>query len=350
MSLMAHYEKEIAQGKIHSDSQQKEVILILQDIADKLKQSNRLWFRSRKKTFQKGLYLFGPVGAGKTYLMDLFYQYIPERRKKRIHFHEFMQQVDAQLRQLQGNLDPLKQIAKQLAKTTHVLCLDEFLVQDVGTAMILVELFKQLFANHMILIMTSNTPPDDLYLYGLQRARFLSVIALIKQNCHVVDLLHAKDYRLGRIPLAKAYLFPLNQESQVCMLEQFHQITTGRISTEPLLIQGRLIPVIKESHDVVWFDFNVICNSPRSQLDYLEIAQRYKTVFVSHIPIFSPHDMIQVLLFIHFIDVMYDNRIKVILSATTGIDELYPEGKLHTSFIRTRSRLQEMQSADYLNR
>ena len=349
MPLMLNYDEAIARGEIHDDPLQREVIGSLQEVATALEKRRHLWFRRRLKSSIKGLYLHGPVGAGKTFMMDLFYQQVNERHKLRVHFHQFMQQIDAQLRQMQGHPDPVKFIAEQLAKTTRLVCLDEFLVQDVATAMVLTELIKIMFARNMVLVITSNTCPDDLYPDGLQRARFLPAIELIKQHCEVLDLTEPRDYRLGRAARARAYLCPLNSKTQSIMEAQFDALAQGDLDVTPLVVQGRVISTVKRKESAVWFTFDVICNLPRSQLDYLEIANRFTTVFVSDIPVLGISDTVRALLLTHFIDVMYDRRVRVILSAAAPIDRLYLEGEVFVAFSRTRSRLHEMQSVDYDN-
>ena len=345
---MCKYDEAIAQGKIHDDPLQRKVLDSLQNIVNALERPTHFWFKRRKNEDIKGLYMYGPVGGGKTFLMDLFYHDVKERHKLRVHFHQFMQQVDGQLRRLQGQIDPLKIIAEKFTKTTRLLCLDEFLVQDIATAMILTELLQYLFANGIILVATSNTAPDNLYLNGLQRVRFLPAIALIKQHCDVLELKESRDYRLGRAPLAQAYLHPLNENTELLMLSQYDAITKSAVDKALLTIQGREIQTKKCSQQVVWFEFDVICYLPRSQLDYLEIAERFHTVFVSDIPVLTAKDTVRALLLTHFIDVMYDNRVRVVISAAAPIEQLYLEGEVIVAFQRTRSRLEEMQSVDYL--
>lgn len=348
MTLMTEYDEAIARGDIDDDALQRDVILSLQRLADAIQHPRHFWFRPRQKALIQGLYIHGPVGAGKTFLMDLFYRSLNERHKSRMHFHQFMQQVDGQLRRLQGQVDPLKKIARTMAKTVRVLCLDEFLVQDIATAMILAELLQFLYAEGLILVMTSNTCPDNLYLNGLQRVRFLPAIALIKKHSQVLNLAEQRDYRLGRTPLAKTYLHPLNASTDAIMEEQFNQIAQGQFEHDPLIVQGREIKTLRRSGQAVWFEFDAICYLPRSQLDYLEIAQRFTTVFVSHIPELTEKDTVRALLLTHFIDVMYDCRVRVVLSAAVPIDKLYLQGEVSVAFKRTKSRLQEMQSVDYL--
>lgn len=348
MSLADEYDRAIAHGKIHADPVQQRVLASFQRLADALVKPQLFWFRRFSKEMIPGIYLHGPVGGGKTFLMDLFYHHVEVRHKSRMHFHQFMQQVDGQLRHLQGHSDPLKVIAKNLARKTRLLCLDEFLVQDIATAMILAELIKYMFTEGMVLVMTSNTAPENLYLNGLQRVRFLPAIALIKQHCEVIDLIERRDYRLGRIPLETAYLYPLNEQNDALMASQFRRLVQGQTMASILSVQGRDIPTKQCGDQVVWFEFEVICQLPRSQLDYLEIAQRFHTIFVSDVPVLRAKDTVKALLLMHFIDVMYDRKVRVIVSAEAPIDELYQEGEVYVAFQRTRSRLQEMQSIDYL--
>lgn len=346
MSIKLAYEEAVIKGVIENDPLQTDVIHYLDDIASELNSFKNRWFN---RFLVKGLYLYGPVGAGKTFLMDLFYQHAAVKKKLRFHFHHFMQQVDAQLRVLQGQKDPLKKIASDLAKKATLLCLDEFLVYDIADAMILVQLLEELYNHKVVLVATSNTAPDNLYSKGLQRARFLPAIELIKRHCEVIALNDQRDYRLGRTKALKAYLFPLDSAVEQALIEQFEALEPNTtISQSELVVQKRKIQCIKLGKQSVWFDFNVICNLPRSQLDYLEIADRFRTVFVSNIPIFSPADTIKAILFMHFIDVMYDKGIRVIISAEVPADEIYTKGTLYNEFQRTVSRLQEMQSVDYL--
>ncbi|KTC76835.1 cell division protein ZapE [Legionella brunensis] len=351
MRLIQCYEEAIARGDIEDDPLQRKVLASMQRLAEDLQLPRRSWLNWLQKLPQPvGLYLYGPVGVGKTYLMDLFYQYVAEEQKVRIHFHHFMQQVDGQLRRLQGQKDPLKRIAAELAKTIRLLCFDEFLVHDVAHAMILAEMLQALFAEGIVLVATSNTPPDELYLNGIQRVRFLPAIALIKTHCEVISLGEKRDYRLGREPLCTAYLYPLNLTTENSLAEQFAAIGGEIEEGGSLAVQNRSIPFVKCSERAVWFEFNVICNLPRSQLDYLEIATRFDTVFVSNIPALTASDTVHVILLIHFIDVMYDRGIRVVMSAAVPLEALYVQGEMSQAFKRTLSRLQEMQSIDYLRR
>jgi cell division protein ZapE len=355
MKLIAQYEEAIHRGEIEEDPLQKEIVQHMQRLTDELAEPLTLWYSWRKKKIIKGLYIYGPVGVGKTYLVDLFFNYVEETKKARFHFHHFMQQIDLKLRQLQGNKNPLQQIAKELAKSIRLLCFDEFLVHDVAYAMILAELFQALESYGVILVISSNTKPDDLYLNGVQRDRFLPAIVIIKQNCEVLSIIEQRDYRLGRLPLLNVYLHPLNSQTEKLMDHQFELLSSGQ---EPLaieingsiIIQNRIIPFIKKAQRTIWFAFDVICNLPRSQLDYLEIAEQFDNVFLSGIPCLTVNHTLQAIMFIHFIDVMYDRGINIIISASVPVGELYLEGEMKEPFKRTLSRLIEMQSVDYLAR
>lgn len=350
MTLIQAYENAIQRGDINEDLRQREVLLSMQRLLDELQKPRRFWFHWGHKTQPMGLYLYGPVGVGKTYLMDLFYQQVSERQKARFHFHHFMQQIDAQLRRRQGQKNPLQAIAADLAKTVRLLCFDEFLVHDVAHAMILKELLQALFANGIVLVATSNTRPEELYWNGVQRARFLPAIALIKTHCEELCLNEKKDYRVGRMPLLTSYFCPLNEENEQRMLEQFALLATKTEESGFLSVQNRDIPFIRCAERVIWFDFKVICNLPRSQLDYLELADRFDTIFIANIPQLRANDTIHAILLVHFVDVMYDRGIKIVISAAVPAEQLYTEGEMAQTFKRTLSRLLEMQSADYQQR
>lgn len=349
MKLTEWYEQAVRDQKMKADPAQLHVLAHLQRLEEDLTlNKKRSWFRRRHPTV-RGIYLYGPVGCGKTFLVDLFYQHSAERYKKRLHFHQFMQQVDAELRLRQGQSDPLRRIAASWAKSTRLLCLDEFMVHDIADAMILAELFQALFQGGIVLVTTSNIPPDNLYLNGLQRARFLPAIELIKAHCDIFSLKAEQDYRLGRAASLQAYLHPCHEASWKILEQQFDTVSDQIIDKKSIEIQNRSIPCVKIGQRAVWFEFDVICNLPRSQLDYLEIAQQFDWVFVSHVPIFQSRDIARVLLFIRFIDVMYDQKIRVILSAEGPLAELYSEGPVMEPFKRTKSRLEEMQSVGYVS-
>lgn len=350
MNLIRQYEAAIHRGEIDDDPLQREILAQMQCLADEVKKSNSSWFYPFHKTRIKGVYLYGPVGVGKTYLIDLFYDCLEEKKKARFHFHHFMQQVDSQLRRVQGQKNPLRKIAKELAKTTRVLCFDEFMVHDVAYAMILAELLQALIAHGVILVISSNIPPDELYRNGVHRNRFLPAITAIKEHCEVLHLNEQRDYRVGRAPLLDAYLFPLNAQTALTMEKQFMLLTKEFKENGFITIQNREIPYLKIAEQSIWFSFDILCNLPRSQLDYLELADKFDTIFLSNIPSLTVNHTLQAIMFIHFIDVMYDRGINIIISAEVAVEELYVEGEMKDTFKRTLSRLLEMQSVDYLAR
>lgn len=349
MNLLDEYQKAVAQSQLVNDPLQREILNHMQRLADDLLSQKPSWFYWRRK-FIQGIYLYGSVGAGKTFLMDFMYQHISERKKARFHFHHFMQQIDAQLRKLQGHKDPLRTIAKHIAQSIRLLCFDEFMVHDVAHAMILAELLKELMNQGVILVFSSNTKPDDLYLNGVHRKRFLPAIELIKQHCEILCLSEHRDYRRGREPVVEAYLSPLNQQNEQKMEEQFTRMTTDIQQQGLIQIQNREVAFFKKGTQAIWFDFAVLCNLPRSQLDYIELAERFDILFLSNVPALTEKHTAQTIMFIHLIDVLYDCGIKLVLSAAVPVEQLYVQGEMKTTFQRTLSRLLEMQSMDYLAR
>lgn len=350
MSLMSEYDAAIHRGEIDDDSLQRDILKEMQRLADELHSARSSWFSCLWKSRIKGVYIYGPVGAGKTYLVDLFFDNIQEPKKARFHFHHFMQQVDKQLRQLQGQKNPVQHLAKKLARTIRVLCFDEFLVHDVAYAMILADLLQALIAQGMILVVSSNTPPDELYADGVQRKRFLPAIAAINENCEVLNLQEQRDYRVGRTPRVDAYLHPLNAQTAQQMEKQFVLLSGEFTEHGTILIQNRDIPFFKRAAQSIWFTFDMLCNQPRSQLDYLELADKFDNIFVSDVPLLTEKHTLQTIRLIHFIDVMYDRGTKIIISAAVPVQELYVQGEMIDAFKRTLSRLMEMQSVDYLSR
>lgn len=302
-----------------------------------------------KPTLIKGIYLWGSVGAGKTLLMDLFYDSLPVHKKRRWHFHKFMQQIHHDLKVLQGHANPLKEVAKRFAKKNiKIICLDEFLVTDITDAMLLANLLTALFAEGVTLVTTANVPPQDLYKNGLQRDRFLPAIALLQKNLQVIHLEAQRDYRLRPQKPVGNYFSPLDEYAVRAMQESFsHYAHYAGLAGEHIEIGGRMIPSIKRDHTVIWFDFREICSPPRSQLDYLEIAKRFSTVLVSNIPRIAAQEKNLASYFIKLVDVFYDARVRLIISAEVPIGELYPEGELAFQFKRTESRLIEMQGEEY---
>lgn len=297
----------------------------------------------------KGLYVWGGVGRGKTLLMDAFYACVPYRRKRRIHFHNFMSEVHHELKLLAREKDPLIALAGNIAKTTRLLCFDEFHVNDIADAMILGRLMEALFERGVVLITTSNYPPDGLYPNGLQRQNFLPAIALLKRELRVINVDGGNDYRMRAKIRAPLYMVPANAESESSMNTMFERLSSGsRQDQSHVEVQGRLIAVKKLAANVIWFDFKAICGGPRAQADYLEIAHKYPTVFLSGIPRMTAEDAAEAQRFTWLVDVFYDNNVKLVASAAVPPAEIYTEGVKASEFSRTASRLTEMQSRNYM--
>lgn len=350
MNLLAHYDDLVLKNFLKNSKIQREVLQVFQILDEELKTQNQsIWARIfRMSSVPRGIYLHGPVGVGKSFVMDLFFQNLSLLKKKRFHFHHFMQYIDEQLRQMQGIPNPLISIAKNLLQETEVLCIDEFLVLDVGHAMILAELFPVLFAGSLVLVMTTNTAPDALYLNGVHRERFLPVIDAIKKHCQVLDLSDQTDHRLGRMRERKRYFYPLNDTASSAFVDEFDRLTKGQEkSNQAVLVQTRLIPCVAVTEHIVWFEFSSLCAIPRSQLDYLELVSRFNVLFLSNIPLLSADDTVAVVLLIRLVDVFYDEGKLLIISAAVPVDELYCRGPMAESFQRTLSRLTEMQAVDY---
>ena len=347
MQLLLSYEDAIKNQLIIDDPLQREIIVHLQKIID-LIELPWLLRRLRGYKYIKGAYIYGHVGVGKTFLMDLLFKSLPETKKARYHFHHFMQYVDEQLRAIQGHKNPLPYIAKKIAKDAKVLCLDEFFVTNIADAMILGEFLTAIFKEGVTIIATSNVTMNNLYQNGLHRERFLPVIALLKQHCQACALISDRDYRVGKLHFPKAYFTPLNSQTAIDFANEFSRLSGKNLHSPTINIQNRLITVKKRGELAIWFEFNTICAIPRSTLDYLELSELYKVIFVSNIPILTPDDSTAVTLFMHFVDVMYDRKIKIILSAAVPIEGLYTKGPLLQVFQRTLSRLDEMQSFVYV--
>lgn len=299
----------------------------------------------------KGLYLWGGVGRGKTYLMDTFYKCLPGERKLRIHFHRFMRRVHKELKFLQGKPDPLKIIGRQFASDVDVICFDEFFVTDITDAMLLGGVLNALFAEGVVLVATSNIPPQDLYKDGLQRDRFLPAIALLIKNQVIYNLDGGVDYRLRALERAEIYHFPLDDEAALSLQQSFQEIAGGAgVLGETIEIESREIATLRHAEGVLWCDFAALCDGPRSQNDYIELAHVFSTVLVSNVPQFDGRQDDQARRFINMVDEFYDRNVKLILSAAVAVEDLYIDGRLRFEFRRTQSRLLEMQSREYLER
>ncbi len=299
----------------------------------------------------RGLYLWGGVGRGKTLLMDQFYGALRERRKLRLHFHRFMREVHAELTALGSRRDPLDAVAARLAARARVICFDEFHVADITDAMLIGRLFEKLFDRGVTLVATSNLAPSELYRDGLQRARFLPAIALIERHCEVLAVDGGADYRLRALTRAELFHTPLGATADAALTEAFHLIAgSDGVAGGAIEVEGRPIPTRRRAEGIVWFGFDALCGGPRAAADYIELACEHHTVLVSGVPTFDAAGENEARRFIALVDEFYDRAVKLVLSAAVPIDELYQGERLKMEFERTRSRLLEMQSAEYLAR
>ncbi|MCP5179396.1 MAG: cell division protein ZapE [Pseudomonadales bacterium] len=356
---MERYRQAVSAGEITADPGQAEVMARLDRIyAELLMRSappgllDRVFGRWRRpRPPVRGLYVWGGVGRGKTMLMDLFCASFPEGMAMRMHFHRFMHRVHQDLTRLKGTPNPLQEVAAGLSREGRVLCFDEFFVSDIGDAMLLAELLRGLFERGVTLVATSNVVPDRLYENGLQRSRFLPAIALLKEHADVHWLDGAVDYRLRVLEKAELYHSPLDAEANASLAASFAALAVETPKDDvPMEIEGRIITARRLADDVVWFDFAMLCEGPRSQNDYIELAREFHTVLLSDVPVFTPRREDAARRFISLVDEFYDRSVKLILSAEAGIDELYQGERLRFEFERTRSRLLEMQSQEYLGR
>ena len=337
-----------------ADPQQESVVLALDKLWHSLQQQRYPGLlgavRRKKPGYNRGLYIWGSVGRGQTWLMDLFYEHLPVRRKQRVHFHRFMQRVHHSLR-AQGQVrDPLPRIAADWARDCSVLCLDEFFVSDIADAMLLGGLLENLFLNGVTLVTTSNIAPDSLYKDGLQRTKFLPAIELIKQHTQVIELSGTTDYRLRILEQSEIFHCPLDPAADRVMTESFERMTAECELNHDLDINGRSFHARRRGDGVIWFEFEELCEKPRGAADYIEIARAFNTVVLSNIPRLGQDDANAARRFITLVDEFYDRNVKLLVSAAAPIKELYSGRKLEFEFQRTVSRLTEMQSYEYLAR
>jgi cell division protein ZapE len=303
----------------------------------------------RRQAPLKGLYIWGGVGRGKTMLMDLFFECLPPDRRLRMHFHRFMRRVHEGLRTWSGTANPLLQVAGEFTAEADVLCFDEFFVSDIGDAMILAELFDALFAGGMTLVATSNVEPKMLYENGLQRRRFLPAIDLLTEHTEVLHISEGADFRLRALEQAEIYHWPLDATAEVGLLKSFDALAPGTPQVgETLNVEGRPIETVLLADDVVWFEFSQLCEGPRSQNDYIELAMIYHAVILSNVPIMTSRQGNAARRFISLVDEFYDHGVKLIISAAASVTDIYQGERLHFEFARTMSRLIEMQSHEYL--
>jgi len=314
----------------------------------KARRSNTLTKLLRHPSIPRGVYMHGGVGRGKSFLMDCFFNEVPLTRKTRLHFHEFMREVHRELQELRGTVDPLEELGRRIARRFRLICFDEFHIADVTDAMILYRLLESLFVNRVSIVTTSNFHPDDLYPNGLHRDRILPAIALLKDRLEVINVDNGVDYRHRTLEQLQLYHMPLGEAADAAMSEAFDRLAESRDESPVLQIEHREIHARRRAGGVVWFDFKTLCGGPRSQNDYLELASQYHTVLLSDVPEMSPRLASEARRFTWLVDVLYDRRVKLILSAAVPPERLYTEGPLAHEFPRTVSRLSEMQSDAFL--
>lgn len=304
--------------------------------------------RGKQRKPVNGLYLWGGVGRGKTWLMDLFFDSLPGTHKQRIHFHRFMARVHAALRAKRSTRNPMAEIARDWSKHCRVLCFDEFFVSDIADAMLLGGLLQALFAEGVTLVATSNVAPDDLYRDGLQRARFLPAIESLKDHCLSLHVAGESDYRLRLLQRSEIYLPALDEHAETSLGTAFTKMSAGCSLATELEVNGRILQARKRSDGIIWFDFKELCEQPTHVADYIEIARAFNTVLLSGVPLMDETNADATRRFINLIDEFYDRNVKMLLSAASPIDQLYTGKRLVFEFQRTASRLTEMQSDEYL--
>ena len=358
------YSASLAEGAMLEDEAQAQVMALLDQRFTQLvaRSANKAgWFESlankfllsksgRADTPIKGLYLWGGVGRGKTMMMDMFCHALPPERRQRMHFHRFMRRVHDGLGRFSGQANPLLKVADEIASQGDVLCFDEFFVSDIGDAMILGEVMTALFARGVVLVATSNVEPANLYKNGLQRSRFLPAIDQIYAHCDVHEIDQGQDFRLRTLQQARLYHWPLSESTDQSMRESFSALASDREkSNVRLRVENRMIEALKVAGDVAWFRFSSLCEGPRSQNDYIELATLFTTVLISEVPVLDVNREDAARRFISLVDEFYDRRVKLVISADQPITDLYQGQRLSFEFERTQSRLLEMQSEEYLS-
>ena len=358
LSPLQRYERELASGALLPDVAQAAIVRDLDDLHFRLVQragrDEGVWARAqrwigRSTAPERGLYIWGGVGRGKTHLVDAFFESLPFRRKLRVHFHRFMQRIHAALTTYSGETDPLEVVAEDIADEALVLCFDEFFVSDIGDAMILGGLIDALFQRGVTLVATSNIPPADLYRDGLQRARFLPAIGLIESHLDVVCLDSETDYRFRTLNRADLWHVPHDQAAAAALGEYFSSLA-GNASVEPasLEVNQRRVALVAAAPGVAWFRFDTLCEEARSAADYVEIAREHHSVLLEQIPVMTSDREDAARRFNNLVDEFYDRNVKLITTAAASPEALYEGTRLRFEFDRTVSRLQEMRSQEYL--
>ena len=353
MSVKEAYQAELLARGYTADPAQLRAVESLERCATewaefKSKRSNALKKLINHPDIPKGVYMHGGVGRGKSFLMDCFYGAVPLRRKTRLHFHEFMREVHRELADLQGTVNPLDELGARIAKKYRLICFDEFHVADITDAMILYRLLASLLDHGVGFVTTSNFRPDDLYPNGLHRDRILPAIALLNERLEVLNVDNGTDYRRRTLERVQLYHTPLGPQADAAMNAAFSQLAETRDESPVLHIEGRQIQSLRKAGGLVWFDFRALCGGPRSQNDYLEIASQFHTVLLSNVPQMPVSMASEARRFTWLVDVLYDRRVKLIMSAAVLPEQLYLEGPMAHEFPRTASRLNEMQSAEFM--
>ncbi len=360
LSPWQRYQNDLQRPDFYADNAQANAVALLQDLYERLlaqeqaessiaTRLSRLWRREREP--EMGLYFWGGVGRGKTYLVDTFFDALPIKRKKRVHFHRFMQRVHDDLTALSGEKNPLQPIADGIAEEARVLCFDEFFVSDIADAMLLGSLMEALFARGVTLVATSNIEPDQLYKDGLQRTRFLPAIALIQRYTQIVNVDSGVDYRLRTLERAELYHWPLDDSAEQALMAGFEALANGRPATSTTLsINHRDIDVRRSTEGIAWITFHELCQKPRSPSDFIELGRIFHTVLLEGVPLLGSDREDAARRFINLVDEFYDRSVKLIITAEAPPEKLYAGNRLRFEFQRTLSRLQEMQSTAYLGR
>lgn len=362
LSPLEKYQQDLTRDDFQYDADQEKAVRHLQRLYEDLQSKplpvtgfkkvlnrwKRVVAKQERKTIQ-GLYFWGGVGRGKTYLVDTFYDCLPFENKMRVHFHRFMHRVHDEMKALAGKSDPLKLVADKFAAETCIICFDEFFVSDITDAMILGTLFEELFARNVTLVATSNIIPDELYRNGLQRARFLPAIKLINENCDVVNVDSGIDYRLRTLEQAEIFHSPLDQQASDNLNTYFTQLSVeaGKVN-KTIEINHRQLTTVQESDGIAHFEFTELCESARSQSDYMELSRIYHTILLANVTQMNQDCDDAARRFIALVDEFYERHVKLIISAEVPMENLYSTGGLEFEFKRCLSRLQEMQSRDYL--
>jgi cell division protein ZapE len=361
MTPLEKYQRDLQENEFSADEAQALAVKHTQRLYDALCASEgvagsggfidklKTRFSKTGETQLKGLYFWGGVGRGKTYLVDAFFESLPLDKKYRIHFHRFMQMIHAELKKLNDIQDPLSVVAENIAEKYRVICFDEFHVSDITDAMLLGGLFKVLFEKGVVLVTTSNQHPDKLYWEGLQRERFFPAIELLKEYTEVLNIDGGVDYRFRYLDKAEIYHSPIDEKADKILLDNFQHLAPddGRENSN-IEIEGRKINTIRQADGVVWFSFEDICEGPRGPADYIELGRQFQTVLISNVPVLDNDSNDAAKRFMMLVDEFYDRSVKLIISAEAEPENLYQGKKLAKQFRRTISRLFEMQTHDYL--